>query len=339
MIVYNTTFRLLLAAFLLCIWGILASLKPGIFLSPGIYYSWVISIPTIVLLSAALLPLLIAGELDLSFTAQMCLCSYIFSSLCNAGFNVFLALFGTISCAFICAFLNSFLVLFMKINTIVATLGMQFVYAGFATSLAKGLPISLELTDSAGFKLVKFALCGRLFGFLPMQALWAVALMAILAFVLFKTTFGEGIMFVGDDEKSARMLGFSPEKIKFAAFLNCALLSSLAGMIQSLEYGNWWPSLGEAYLLYIFAAIFIGGTSLKGGMGTVFGTFIGCIIIGILESCLVILQIPSYSQRLCQGLFIILPVCFYQLAPNLVLLPNCLRDFPKDFKRLLRKGS
>ena len=142
-------------------------------------------------------------------------------------------------------------------------------------------------------------------------------MLSLLLYILvFKTSSGESILFVGDDEKSAKMLGFRPNLTKFMLFINSGFMSAFAGVILSLEFINWWPSQGDGYMLLVFAAIFIGGTSVYGGSGRIYGTIIGSIIIGIMESGIVAMGFDAFYTRLVYGVIIIISVCVYSLILN-----------------------
>lgn len=112
------------------------------------------------------------------------------------------------------------------------------------------------------------------------------------------------------------MLGFRPKVVKFMLFISSGFMSALAGVILSLEFINWWPSQGDGYMLLVFAAIFIGGTSVYGGSGRVYGTVIGAIIIGIMESGIVAMGFDAFYTRLVYGVIVIASVCLYSLFLN-----------------------
>ncbi len=88
-------------------------------------------------------------------------------------------------------------------------------------------------------------------------------------------------------------------------------LSALVSVMVCLEMANWWPTQGEGYLLLVFAAIFIGGTSVFGGKGTVFGTLIGAIIIGIIEAGIISAGLSGFWTRLVHGFIIVASVSVY----------------------------
>lgn len=219
---------------------------------------------------------------------------------------IFALIFGCLAGVF-----NAVLVLLFKIPSIIATIGAQFFWRGLSVVLSGGLSLSLANADG----LLKDILVGRVFG-VPMQSVWALVLSFLLYILVFKTSSGESILFVGDDEKNAKMLGFRPNLTKFMLFINSGFMSAFAGVILSLEFINWWPSQGDGYMLLVFAAIFIGGTSVYGGSGRIYGTIIGSIIIGIMESGIVAMGFDAFYTRLVYGVIIIISVCVYSLILN-----------------------
>ena len=93
--------------------------------------------------------------------------------------------------------------------------------------------------------------------------------------------------------------------------MQMGLFASLAGILASLEVTYLWPSLGEGYLLRTLAAVFVGGTSVFGGVGTMFGTFIGAIIIGSLEGGIVAIGLTGFWTQLIYGLIIVVSLSIY----------------------------
>ncbi|NLK65955.1 MAG: ABC transporter permease [Campylobacteraceae bacterium] len=303
--------NLALTLMLFGIWGLFCYFSPEVFLSKNIYFSYLSSIPLILILALGLLPLIIGGQFDMSFPSIMAMGGFVCSYTFNATNSLFLAVSLALLFGAVAGFINALLVVSVKIPSIIATIGTQFFWRGLSVVLSGGL--SLSLANANGF--IKEFFVGRVYG-IPMQSILAIGLAFLLYIVLFKTQAGESVLFVGDDEKSAKMLGFDPKMTKFALFINSGFMSALAGVILSLEFINWWPSQGDGYMLLVFAAIFIGGTSVYGGTGSIYGTVIGCIIIGIMESGIVAMGFDAFYTRLVYGVIIIASVCVYSVILN-----------------------
>jgi simple sugar transport system permease protein len=125
--------------------------------------------------------------------------------------------------------------------------------------------------------------------------------------------FGSHVLFVGDNEASARMMGINVSWVKALVFMQMGLFAAFAGILSTLEVTYFWPSQGEGYLLMSIAAVFVGGTSVFGGMGTIYGTFIGALIIGSLEAGIVASGLTGFWTRVIYGLIIMVSVSIYAI--------------------------
>ncbi|QKG29881.1 ABC transporter permease [Campylobacter sp. RM16187] len=298
--------NLVITAILFVILGVFAAFSPEVFLAKNIYFSYLTSVPIILILCLGLLPLIIAGEFDMSFPATMAMSGFVFSYIFKASGNLALAVlvslaFGALSGAF-----NALLVINAKIPSIIATIGTQFFWRGLAVVLSGGL--SLSLASAEGF--MKEFFVGRIAG-IPAQSIIGTLLALLTYIVIFRHKFGDNILFSGDNAKAAKMLSINVARSKYLLFINMGVMSALASIILSLEFINWWPTQGDGYMLLVFAAIFIGGTGVSGGSGSVYGTLIGSIIIGIMESGIVAMGFDAFYTRVIYGAIIIVSVVIY----------------------------
>ena len=143
---------------------------------------------------------------------------------------------------------------------------------------------------------------GRLFGVFPVQALWGLGLTAFLWFILNRHKFGQAIMFIGDNAEVARVMGINVESTRMWLFTLHGALAAFAGLLLTLEINVFFPTQGQGMLLAAMAAVFIGGTSIAGGLGVLVGTFFGSYIIGSLEAGVVATGIGGYWVQLVEGL-------------------------------------
>jgi simple sugar transport system permease protein len=123
--------------------------------------------------------------------------------------------------------------------------------------------------------------------------------------------FGDQILFIGDNIDTAHLMGINTDRVRMRLFVLMGMISALVSVMICLEMANWWPTQGEGYLLLVFASIFIGGTSVFGGEGTVFGALIGSIIIGIIEAGIISAGLSGFWTRLVHGLIIVVSVSVY----------------------------
>jgi simple sugar transport system permease protein len=146
---------------------------------------------------------------------------------------------------------------------------------------------------------------------LPAQILWALLIGFIIWLVLNRHRFGAHVYFTGDNPASTRVMGVNVDRVKMIVFTQMGGFAAFAGVLSSLEVLYFWPTLGQGYLLKTIAAVFLGGTPVEGGVGTVFGTFIGAIIIGILEAGIIAMGMTGFWTQLVYGLIIVVSIAMH----------------------------
>jgi len=156
-------------------------------------------------------------------------------------------------------------------------------------------------------------LAGKAGGIIPVPALWFIALAIALWFILFRHKFGNYVLFAGDNEGAAWMMGINVDRTKTMVFVLMGTLAAFAGLIDSFRLLKWWPTMGEGYMLTTFATVFVGGTSMFGGEGSMLGTFIGAFLIGSLEAGIVAAGLSGFWTRLIYGLLILIAVTIHTL--------------------------
>lgn len=285
--------------------------SPQTFLHSRIYIAFMSTIPFSMILAFGLTSLIIAGELDLSFPAVMAISGFCFSWVSQTTSSPLLGLLSALLTGAFAGFCNGLIIVRIGVPAIIATIGTQFFWRGSATLLADGLAQNLnELRDTT----LHHVMVGRLFDHIPMQSIWALGLGILFWLILNRHVLGDDIRFIGDNITMANMMGVQTDRVRIGLFIVMGLVSSLAAVMVCLEMTSWWPTQGEGYLLLVFAAIFLGGTSVFGGTGTIFGTMIGAIIIGILEAGIISSGLSGYWTRLAHGLVIVISVSVYSLA-------------------------
>jgi simple sugar transport system permease protein len=147
----------------------------------------------------------------------------------------------------------------------------------------------------------------------PLQAVWFVILGVVFWFLLRRHRFGSHVLFVGDNKDSARMMGINNDLIKTLVFVLMGFITAFVSILSNLEVTYFYPNQGQGYLLTTLAAVFIGGTSVFGGSGSIFGTFIGALIIGSLEAGIIALGLSGFWIQLFYGTIIIASVAIYAL--------------------------
>jgi simple sugar transport system permease protein len=129
-----------------------------------------------------------------------------------------------------------------------------------------------------------------------------LALAVFLWFILNRHKFGEEIMFIGDNAEVARVMGINVEATRIKLFTVNGVIAAFAGLLLTLDINVFYPTQGQGFLLPAMASVFVGGTSIAGGLGSIVGTFFGSYIIGSLEAGIVATTISGYWVQLVEGL-------------------------------------
>lgn len=295
---------------LLVIWVIFVIGAPGTFLSRSIYAAYMSTIPFFAVMALPLTMVIIAGEIDLSFPSIMAIGTLSYVATFNATGSVFLGVIGCLIAGFAAGLLNGVIVVKLGIPSLVATIGTQFFYRGLVLVLTNGRPASLV---SAKTTVVRQALVGRIANYLPAQMVWTIIVAALVWIFLNRHRFGAHVYLIGDNEESARLMGVNAAWTRMMVFAVVGVAAAFGGILASMEVNYFWVTLGEGYLLRTLAAVFLGGTSVFGGTGTVFGTFIACFIIGAIEAGIVAIGLTGFWTQLIYGLIIVISVALQSL--------------------------
>jgi simple sugar transport system permease protein len=281
---------------------------PRVYSRLDIYYSFMSTIPFFGIMALSITLVVTLGQMDLSFPSVLAFSAWIFGRVFELSGNIWLALIACLAIGLIAGGVNSILIVYVRIPSLVATIGTMFFFRGLVNVCAQGKGISLVAAKGTVF----YDICvGRIGGVIPAQFVWFVALAVAFWFLLNRHRFGSHILFVGDNEESARMMGINVSRVKTIVFMQMGLFAAFAGILSTLEVTYFWPSQGQGYLLTTLAAVFIGGTSVFGGMGTIVGTFIGALIIGSLEAGIISIGLTGFWIQVIYGLIIMISVSIY----------------------------
>jgi simple sugar transport system permease protein len=292
-------------------------LSPETFLGWSIYESFLSSIPFFAVPAIAMTLVVVCGEMDLCFPSTIAIGGFVFSLLWTSTGSTILALTCALAAGTAVGWSNGFIVVRAGIPSIVATIGTQFFWRGIVMLLSAGLAIDLSgIRDTAMHEVFT----GRILGLVPAQALWALGIAVIIGLLLNRHLFGDAVRFTGDNTETALKMGVAVGRTRMAVFSLMGFLCALAGVMVCMEMGSWWPTQGEGYLLLVFASVFIGGTSVFGGQGSVYGTCIGAIIIGIIEAGIISAGLSGFWTRTVYGIIIVASVSLYvamaKVKPN-----------------------
>lgn len=291
--------------------------SPNVFLKPRIYMSFLQTVSPPLILGLGLTFVIAAGEIDLSFPALVAFSGYVFtwtfldlSDVMHETPATLIAIGAAIVAGGVCGYINGQLIARIGVPAIMATLAAQFFWYGVTVLLSDGLQSAINRIEG---NIVHEVLTGRIYGVIPSmgsrgrigiptQALWALGLTIIFWIILNRHKFGEAVLFVGDNPDVARVMGVNVEQTRIQVFTLMGVMSAIAGVILTMEVQVFFPTQGQGMLLPVMAAVFIGGTSMAGGVGVVMGTFFGSYVIGSLEAGVVASGIGGFWTQLVQGL-------------------------------------
>ena len=204
---------------------------------------------------------------------------------------------------------NGLCVTKLKLQAFIVTLASMNIARGLARFWSNGVGIPLAYGEGEGFAPPAFGLLQeKAFGVIPAPVIIFISLLLIFQCVLSKTSFGRKVYAIGGNKNASYLAGIPVDRIKIIAFILCSMLSAVAAMIHAAQISQGGPNEGIGYELNAVAACAIGGTSLAGGKGTMIGTLVGAIILGLLDNVLGLKGVNSNLQLMVKGLIIIVAV-------------------------------
>ncbi len=246
---------------------------------------------------------ILTGAIDLSVGSLLALTTSICAGLIKAGMPVPLAMVLSLVLGAALGLVSGILVTKGRLQPFIATLITMTVYRGVTMIYTNGKPLS-GLGNSSILRVIGK---GDVFG-IPVPVILLFAIFLIFFFLLNKTTFGRRIYATGSNAKSAKLAGVNINRTKIMAYVISGIMSALAGLILLSRLNSAQPTLGTGYELDAIAAVALGGTSMNGGRGKIYGTLIGVLIIAVLNNGLNILGVSSYYQDVIKGLVILIAV-------------------------------
>lgn len=246
---------------------------------------------------------ILTDAIDLSVGSVLALSTALCAGMITAGVPAGLAMILALILGAALGVVSGVLVTKGRLQPFIATLITMTVYRGLTMIFTNGKPIS-NLGDSFVLKLV-----GKgNFYHIPIPVILLILIFLIFFFLLNKTTFGRRVYATGSNWKSAKLAGVNIHKTKIIVYGISGLMATLSGLILLSRLGSAQPTLGDGYELDAIAAVALGGTSMSGGRGKIYGTFIGVLIIAVLNNGLNILGVSSYYQDVIKGLVILVAV-------------------------------
>jgi ribose transport system permease protein len=291
----------LIGFFLLCI---VLSILSDSFLTVNNWMNVLRQVSINALIAFGMTFVILTGGIDLSVGSVLALSSAITAGMMASGVNGFTAIIIGLLAGFLMGILNGIVITKGRVAPFIATLATMTMFRGLTLVYTDGRPITGFASDD-----ILFQMMGRgYFLGIPVPVVFMIVVYVALYFVLKKTTFGRHTYAIGGNEEASRLSGIRVDRLKIWIYSLTGGLSALAGIILTSRLNSAQPTAGTAYELDAIAAVVLGGTSLSGGRGWIFGTLVGALIIGVLNNGLNLLNVSSFYQQVIKGLVILLAV-------------------------------
>ncbi|PYS98122.1 MAG: ribose ABC transporter permease [Acidobacteria bacterium] len=285
----------------LCI--LIAVLKP-VFLSTGNLAGVARQTAVITIIAMGMTVVMVSGGIDLSVGSMMALAGVAGAFALTNDAPVLAGVAAALVAGAACGFANGVAIAALRIPPFIATLGAMGVYRGVALLATDGKAV-VGLPSGFGYLAE-----GNLFGLVPVPLLLVVLVALATHFLLSSTRPGRYCYAIGSNVEAARYAGVRVSRYQIMFYVILGALAGLAGAIESARLVTGQPTAGEGYELRVIAAVVIGGGSLSGGQGSVVGTIIGALIMGVLSNGANLLGISSFTQQIVIGAVIVLAVTF-----------------------------
>lgn len=286
---------------------VILSLASPDFLSVKNFTNVFRQISMIAILSVGMFFVMVGGGIDISCGATVGITGVLFAMfMVNFKINPIIAFFLTIIVGALIGITNGTLVTRFGIPAMIATLATQSIARGLTYVITGAYPIS-GLPESISF-------LGRGYVFniewLPWPVLILIVLAIIAHFVAVRTKFGRSVYAVGGNPEAAYLSGIKDKKIQVITYIALGILSSIAGMILTSRLASGQPNGGLTWEFEAITAAVIGGVSITGGRGKLFGALLGAVLIGLLTNGMTLLNMNSYLQQMVKGIVLMLAIGF-----------------------------
>jgi ribose transport system permease protein len=196
----------------------------------------------------------------------------------------------------------------LSIQAFIVTLASMSIARGFARFWSGGIGIPITYGNEANLAPPIFGILAERIWGIPVPAICFLVIGITFSIILKTTRFGRYVYAIGGNETASHLSGINVDRVKIMIFTICSALCAVAGMIHAAQLSQGSPNDGTGYELNAIAAVAIGGTSLAGGKGTIIGTIVGALILGILDNMLGLKNVNSNLQLVVKGLIIIIAV-------------------------------
>jgi ribose transport system permease protein len=276
--------------------AVLAILSPYFLTVPNLI-NVVLTMSVIGIVSIGMTYVMLSGGIDLSVGATMGLSAVVAATFAKSGSPFVVVVLVALGIGFLIGLVNGLAITRLRVPPLIATLAMLSVAKGIQLIYSRGVTV-FGLGDAVGW------LGHGSIGPIPVPIVLLLLLYVLASFSLSRTSFGRKVYAVGGNERAARIVGIQVERIKVSVYILSSMLAAFGGLILISRLDSAPTVIGTGLELETIAAVVIGGTSLTGGKGGVWGTLIGVAILALIQNALNLLNVSPYFTQLVQGLVI-----------------------------------
>ena len=246
---------------------------------------------------------IIAGELDISVGSMMGFSSALLGQLYVVHEWPMIQAIGVVfAVALVFGFLVGLMRTVFDVPSFILTLGTFSILSGLAYTMSDAIPVGIS-----GSWLVRFG-TAKPFLDLPSSGLVMLVILAAIGFTARHTAFGRSVYAVGGNSSAAHLSGISLARVRIGVLMLTAGLAALSGLLVSAATGSAQPAIGGGIEFKVFGAVIIGGTLLSGGRGSVIGTFLGALLVALLNNGMVLMGVSSFAQDIAGGVVLVVAV-------------------------------
>lgn len=265
-----------------------------------------LSVSMVGMVACTMLFCLASGDFDLSVEGIVVLAGVLCAVVINLTGSILLGALAGLAGSALVGFLNGAIIAKLKINALITTLAMLYIVRGLSFIVSNGSAVGIA--NESFFKLGNGSILG-----IPNPIWVTIALFAIFGVLLDRTTYGRNTLAIGGNKEASRLAGISVDRIKILIFTIQGLVSGAAGIILASRMTSGQPNSSVGFALDVISACVLGGVSLTGGIGTIFGVIVGVLIMGTLQDAMNLMNIPTFYQYLAKGGILLVAVIFDQL--------------------------
>nr|WP_304219710.1 ABC transporter permease [Fredinandcohnia onubensis] len=262
----------------------------------------------ITIMAVAMTFVIASAEIDLSIGSITALSSLLAALAIQSGFGLIGGLLAGLATGLIVGLINGLLITKVNIPSFLVTLGTMGVISGTAMWITNTAPVPI-INESFNFLFGSGSI-----GPIPLLLIWTLIVAVVGHILLRKTSFGRQILATGGNESASRFSGINTARVKLYAFMGTGIAAGFAGILYAgrMQAGRY--TFGEGDEMSVIAAVILGGTALAGGVGTIIGTVVGSLMIGVINNGLIIMGLDVSQQMIIRGLIIILAVALGRKA-------------------------